>query len=82
MENIQLDLYKRLLNFEKITVLDFMRKNSEFLDVPGYEISKMLNSGVRDGHIERFEDEHKTYYSATKKCQEFLEQIQNLLELF
>ena len=75
MENIQFSLYKSLLNFEKISALEFMRKNPEFLDIPGYEISKILNDGIKDGYIERFEDNNKTYYSATNKCQEFLEQI-------
>lgn len=77
MENIQLDLYKSLLNYKKISVLDFMRKNPEFLDIPGYEISKILNNGVEDGYIERFEDTYKTYYSGTDKCHEFFEKIEN-----
>lgn len=76
MENIQLDVYKSLLNFEKITVLEFMRKNPEFLDIPGYEISKMLNSGVNDGYIERFEDTNKINYSATNKCRKLIEEIE------
>ena len=75
MENITLSLYKSLLNFEKISTLEFMRKNPEFLDIPGYEISNILNDGVKNGYIERFEDNNKTYYSATNKCQEVLEQI-------
>lgn len=77
MENIQLDLYKSLLNFEKISVLEFMRKNPEFLDIPGYEISKMLKEGVKEGYIEEFEDTHKAYYSATNKCREYFEKIEN-----
>lgn len=77
MENIQLSLYKSLLNFEKISTLEFMRKNPEFLDIPGYEISKILNDGIKDGYIERFEDTNKTYYSATNKCREFFEKIEN-----
>ena len=76
MENIQLTIYKALLNFEKISVLDFMRENREFLDYPGYEISKILNDGVKEGYIERFEDKDKMYYSATDSCREFLERIE------
>ncbi|MBR7132497.1 MAG: tetratricopeptide repeat protein [Clostridia bacterium] len=77
MENITLSLYKSLLNFEKISALEFMRKNPEFLDIPGYEISKILNDGIKDGYIERFEDANKTYYSATNKCREYFERIEN-----
>ena len=76
MENIQLSLYKRLLNFERISTLEFMRKNPEFFDIPGYEISKMLKEGVKEGYIEQFEDTHKAYYSATNKCREYFEKIE------
>lgn len=76
MENMQLSIYKSLLNFEKISTLEFMRKNPEFLDIPGYEISKILNDGIKDGYIERFEDENKTYYSATNICRDFFEKIE------
>ena len=76
MENITLSLYKSLLNFEKISALEFMRKNPEFLDIPGYEISNILNDGAKNGYIERFEDNNKTYYSATNECRKYIKQIE------
>lgn len=76
MEKNQLVLYKNLLNYEKVSALELMRNTNGGMSIPGYDISNILNDGVAEGYVERFEDVYKAYYSATKKCREFFENLE------
>ena len=68
MEDIQLAICKSLLNYEKASALELMRSNAEFLDLPGYKFSEIINKSISEGYINRIEDVNKSYYSATEKC--------------
>lgn len=63
-------LMEKMKTCGKITVLDFMCDNPEYLDRPGYEMSQIFLKLAREGYLTRTEDDVKAYYEITPKAEE------------